>query len=76
VIVYLPKNQYYPIYLQPGESVTLTVVVAPETWGMLQTALIVSFSNMMNLMVPITSFHVANEYELEPFYFTNVNVGE
>ena len=76
MIVYLPKNQYYPIDLQPGESVTLTVVVAPETWGMLQTALIVSFSNMMNLMVPITSFHVANEYELEPFYYTNVNVGE
>lgn len=42
----------------------------------MQTAIIVSFSNMFNLMIPVTSYHIANEYELEPIYFTNVNVGE
>ena len=26
--------------------------------------------------MPITSFHIENEYELEPIYFTNVNLGE
>jgi hypothetical protein len=30
----------------------------------------------MNLMLPVTSYHVANEYELEPIYYTNVKVGE
>jgi len=76
VLVYLPKNQQYPIVLKPGDSITLTVVVAPETWGLLQTAVIISFSNMMNFMVPITSFHIANDYELDPIYYTNVNIGE
>lgn len=30
----------------------------------------------MNLMLPVTSFHIANDYELDPIYYTNVNVGE
>ena len=66
----------YPVRLKPGESITLTLVVAPETWGLLESAVIVCFEKMVNLMLPITSFHIANEYELEPFYYTNVNVGE
>lgn len=72
----MPRNQYYPVILSPGQTITLTVIVAPETWGLLQTAIVVSFSNMLNLMLPVTTFHIANEYELEPVYFTNVNVGE
>jgi hypothetical protein len=52
------------------------VVIAPETYGLVQTALIISFDNMMNLMIPITSQHTANEYELEPIYYTNVNINE
>jgi hypothetical protein len=27
-------------------------------------------------MLPVTSFHINNDYELEPYYYTNVNVGE
>lgn len=74
--MYLPKNKYYPIILSPGETFTITILVSPETWGLLQSAIIFSFSNLMNLMLPVTSYHVANEYELEPIYYTNVNVGE
>jgi hypothetical protein len=30
----------------------------------------------MSLMIPVSAFHVANDYDLEPFYYTNVNKGE
>jgi hypothetical protein len=76
VLVYLPKGIEYPIKLKPSESITVSVVVAPETWGLLQTAVIVCFKNFYNLMLPVTSFHINNDYELEPYYYTNVNVGE
>lgn len=76
VFVQLPRGAFYPIMLKPGHNITVSVVVAPETWGLLQTAVIVSFQQMLNLMVPVTSFHVHNEYDLEPVYFTNVNINE
>jgi hypothetical protein len=69
---------FLPLELRKGEELRVTVILAPETYGLLQSALIVSITydgNLVNLMVPITSFHIANDYDLEPVYFTNVNVG-
>lgn len=27
-------------------------------------------------MIPVTAFAISNEYEIEPVYYSNVNVGE
>jgi len=27
-------------------------------------------------MLPVTAFSISNEYEIEPVYYSNVNVGE
>lgn len=77
VLVFLPAGLNYPIRLQSGQNFTVSIVLAPETHGMLQTAVIISFKeDMMSLMLPVIALISPNKYNIEPVYYTNVNVNE
>lgn len=77
IIIFLPTGLNYPIRVPSGSNFTVSVVLSPETHGMLQTAVIISFKeDMMSLMLPVIAVIAPNKYEIEPFYFTNVNVNE
>ncbi len=55
---------------------TFTCLIAPETYGLIQGSVTVSFDSEFMFMIPVTAFSITNEYEIEPVYYSNVNVGE
>lgn len=62
--------------MEPGTYIIFTCLIAPETWGLIQGSVTVAFDSEFMFMIPVTAFAISNEYEIEPVYYSNVNVGE
>ena len=76
LLVYPPKGLQFPITMTAGAKLTFTCLIAPETWGLIQGSVTVAFESEFMFMIPVTAFAISNEYEIEPVYYSNVNVGE
>jgi hypothetical protein len=50
--------------------------VIPETLALLQGAIHIIIESNFVFMMPVTAFVQSNPYEIEPIYYTDVNVGE
>jgi hypothetical protein len=50
--------------------------VIPETLALLQGAIHIIIGSKYVFMMPVTAFVQSNPYDIEPIYYTDVNVGE
>lgn len=75
-VIFLPPGIKMPHTLKPGQSLTFTLLIVPETFNLMQGAIYISFNKKQVYMMPVTAYVVANGFGLEPMYFNDINVGE
>jgi hypothetical protein len=62
--------------VQPRDSIKITTMITPETLGNLDAVVYIGLNKKVVYMIPIKANIVANRFDLEPLYFTYVNLGE
>ena len=62
--------------MKPGDSLTVTVVMIPETLDLIEAAVYVAFNPKYVFMLPVSIYVTENMFGLKPLYYSNVNVGE
>lgn len=75
-MIKLDYNLEFPATLEPGTYIEITVIYIPETLGINEGCLFIILNSSHSYIMPFSSIVDKNAYDLEPMFYTDVNVGE
>ena len=81
LIVFAPQDSQRSggdssITLQPGESITVTILIVPETVHLIQGCIFIGLNKRYVFMLPVTAFVIENQFGLKPLYYSDVSLGQ